>query len=185
VGAAHAHKHGCRSGAYGPFPFVVGALTVMGADLASWMRSSASIAELVSEGRASQAGLRHWDCGYSDVTLGYALAKSNLSVSLVSMRDAMRDATYGAMAARRFVVSHHLRTQKQFEAAHAEAISAAEWSARVEPCTAWPQVHVASSERAALKAREVDRRELAHAMSDFGCCQSWRVCEVTPESVGD
>ena len=85
MGAAHAHKHGCRSGAYGPFPFVVGALTVMGADLASWMRSSASIAELVSEGRASQAGLRHWDCGYSDVTLGYALAKSNLSVSLVSV----------------------------------------------------------------------------------------------------
>ena len=64
-------------------------------------------------GRASQAQpVRHWDCGYSDVTLGYAFASSNRSVSLVSVREAMRDATYGAMKGEHFVVAHHLRNER-------------------------------------------------------------------------
>jgi hypothetical protein len=113
VGAAHATVHGCPAGRKaGPFPFVVGALTVMGADLARWMRRSPQLADLVRRGRASQSSSKHWDCGYSDVTLGYALARSNRSISLVSVRDAMRDATYGAMAADRFVRTRRtLRTQ--------------------------------------------------------------------------
>ena len=46
----------------------------------------------VAEGRASQASRdAHWDCGYSDVTLGYVLSKSNLSLS--SSRSATRCAT--------------------------------------------------------------------------------------------
>ena len=111
----------------------------MGADLAGWMRSSTSISGLVAAGRASQAEPRkHWDCGYSDVTLGYALARSNLSVSLVSVRHAMRDLTYGAMAAKNFVVAHHLRTQKQFAQAHADALAAANWEPQSAPCVAWP-----------------------------------------------
>lgn len=45
VGAAHGRRHGCPHGeraqpVYGPFPFVVGALTVMGADLAAWFARS-------------------------------------------------------------------------------------------------------------------------------------------------
>ena len=57
VGAAHAFSHGCpHDGArsYGPFPFVVGALTVLGADLAHYMRGSEHIRSLVAAGRASQ-----------------------------------------------------------------------------------------------------------------------------------
>ena len=53
--------------------------------VAMWMRQSPYIRSLVTAGRASQASrTRHWDCGYSDVTLGYAFAKANLSVSLVA-----------------------------------------------------------------------------------------------------
>jgi hypothetical protein len=225
VGAAHAFKHGCARARrpYGPFPFVVGAMTAMGADLASWMRrwphmpmpltwshcmqpprgtraracmlvmatdmplspllfplllSSPMIAQLVQSGRASQAEpTHHWDCGYSDVTLGYALARSNLSISLVSIRDAMRDATYGAMAAKRFVVSHHLRKRQQFVSAHAEARAAREWVPQPQPCMAWPDV--ASS--ATLKLKEGDRRELHDGMRAFSCCQKWRVCEIGPQ----
>jgi len=103
IAAAHAHRGGCPGGgrAEGPFPFVVGAMTAMGADLARWFEGSAYVRDFVRRGRASQKERRHWDCGYSDVTLGYVLSKSNVSVSLVSFRDAMRDMTYGAMKVRR------------------------------------------------------------------------------------
>ena len=185
VGAAHAHKHGCphqpEGKSYGPFPFVVGALTVMGADLAGWMRSSTSISGLVAAGRASQAEPRkHWDCGYSDVTLGYALARSNLSVSLVSVRHAMRDLTYGAMAAKNFVVAHHLRTQKQFAQAHADALAAANWEPQSAPCVAWPDAAAPQndgSSEGAMSRR--DRANLRSSMAAFGCCQQWSLCEVT------
>ena len=92
TGAAHAHVHGCprdQKKSMGPVPFVVGAMTAMGADLAGWMRSSASLHALVAAGRASQASPKaHWDCGYSDVTLGYALGHNSTDrppVSLVSL----------------------------------------------------------------------------------------------------
>ena len=217
VGAAHSHAHGCPHDhghgvgagggvftadvgrSYGPFPFVVGALTVMGADLASWMRDSPMIQSLVAAGRASQASrVAHWDCGYSDVTLGYALARSNRSLSVVSVREAMRDKTYGAMNGKHWVVSHHLRTQKQFAEAHAEAQSAAEWLPSRKPCTPWPLVadrtssttsHGVGNEAAAgagaatRPTTERERRELRDAMSKFGCCQQWDLCEVSPRQV--
>mmetsp|Transcript_30409 Transcript_30409/g.88682 ORF Transcript_30409/g.88682 Transcript_30409/m.88682 type:complete len:443 (-) Transcript_30409:319-1647(-) len=86
VGAAHARRHGCpkERRVYGPFPFVVGALTVMGGDLGGWFASSPHVAGLVEKGRATQGRPQHWDCGYSDVTLGYALGSANLSLSLLS-----------------------------------------------------------------------------------------------------
>jgi len=196
IAAAHAHAHGCprdAGPAYGPFPFVVGALTVMGADLASWMRSSAELATLVRDGRASQSGPKHWDCGYSDVTLGYAFARSNRSVSLVSVRDAMRDATYGAMNAHRFVVSHHLRKRPQFEKAHAEALAQAKWTTRAPACSAWAEttrVGLPWSEEATPEAKRTAKQkrrdepapaEFRRAMRSFPGCQKWQLCEVGPE----
>jgi hypothetical protein len=199
VGAVHGFKHGCPHGAspvqlargasmgaraqrsYGPFPFVVGALTVMGGDLASWMRASPAIGDLVRAGRASQASSRHWDCGYSDVTLGYALAASNVSVSLVSVRDAMRDATYGAMDAKHFVISHHLRNKQQFEKAHAEATASAEWTPRIGRCVPWASVAeqpLGPDGRLAchhFREEPLVCRELRH----FPCAQHWNICEVS------
>ena len=67
------------------------------------------------------------------MTLGHALAQSNLSISLVAVRRAMRDATYGAMQAKHFVVSHHLRTKAHFEREHADALAATEWMPEVAP----------------------------------------------------
>ena len=180
VGAAHAMRHGaCPSGgrAYGPFPFVVGALTLMGADLAAWMHASPYIRALVAAGRASQTSRAHWDCGYSDVTLGYALARANLSISLVPVRNGMRDATYGAMTARRFVVAHHLRTYKQFADAHSEARGAGAWEAVHRPCTRWARV----AEMVGT-AESRSRDELQAAMGAFPCCQQWDVCEVSPRA---
>jgi len=190
VGAAHAYAHGCPHGgaAFGPFPFVVGALTAMGADLAMWMRSSAFVRQLVADGRSSQSNTRHWDCGYSDVTLGYALAASNQSVSLVSVRNAMRDATYGAMNARTFVVSHHLRQGAQFDAAHAEAARQPAWRAAPPTCLPWAEVGSvglpwaeAGSPRIRQRAaEEPSRAELQRAMRAFHCCQHWQLCELHP-----
>ena len=196
VGAATVFRSACPRGrSYGPFPFVVGALTVMGGDLAQWMESSPQIASLVRQGRASQAHrTRHWDCGYSDVTLGYAFAKySNVSVSLVSVRDAMRDATYGAMRGAHFVVAHHLRDERAFNKAHAEAVAAAEWVPHLEPCTAWSGVAARNREvtQAAGSVKEDgslftrgDTRDLKRAMKAFTCCQEWSVCEVVPKPLG-
>ncbi len=180
VGAVSAHAHGCPGGgrAAGPFPFVVGALTAMGADLARWMRDSDAAARLVRDGRASQSRRRrHWDCGYSDVTLGYALATltANLSISLVSVVDAMRDATYGAMAASKFVVSHHLRTRAQFDAAHAEATASPGWAPRVSACVPWGEAAAGRLSDGGGSSSEVRR-----AMEAFGCCQRWKLCEVSP-----
>ena len=183
IGAAHAFRHGCRHpDATGPFPFVVGALTVLGADLAGWMATSPYLHALVEAGRASQSEpIRHWDCGYSDVTLGYALASANLSVSLVAVRNAMRDATYGAMTAKRFVVSHHLRQKPQFVAAHAETTAAGDWNVRASPCAPWPEVWRHPSAPALHNAEGGEAVQLRAAMAAFGCCQRWSVCEVSPD----
>lgn len=234
TGAAHAHVHGCprdQKKSMGPFPFVVGAMTAMGADLAGWMRSSASLHALVAAGRASQASPKaHWDCGYSDVTLGYALGHNSTDrppvslvslplprtqtqtlpqtqtqirtrtraltlaltrthrpqVSLVSVRDAMRDATYGAMNAKRFVISHHLRTLAQFEQAHKEASAQPAWRMR-EPlsCAPWAQVEQVglpwTEEAAGERRSQPTTAELQQAMRTFGCCQQWQFCEVGPD----
>ena len=94
----------------------------------------------------------------------------------------MRDATYGAMQAKRFVVSHHLRTKAHFDREHADALAATDWEPALTPCTEWPRVW--EIERPALKLREENRRELRTAMSSFGCCQRWRVCEVAPAGSG-
>ena len=76
------------------------------------------------------------------------------------LRDAMRDATYGAMASAkgRFVVAHHLRTKKAFDDAHAEARSAPEWAPRHAPCVAWNKV----ADNEGLVATQSTRRELRH-----------------------
>ena len=47
--------------------------------------------------------------------------------------DAMRDATYGAMDATRFVVSHHLRSQQMFEREAARAKAQPAWSPLLGP----------------------------------------------------
>lgn len=216
VGAAHSYARGCphdhRVGvgggvphfagdatrSFGPFPFVVGALTVMGSDLATWMRSSDMIHALVAAGRASQSSrTAHWDCGYSDVTLGYALGRSNLSISLVSLRHMMRDQTYGAMNGQHWVVSHHLRTEGQFRAAHAQAQTAHDWAPVREPCTPWglvasrrlttTQAGIGNGAAAGVEGQatrrpttERERTELREAMAKFSCCQAWELCEVTP-----
>ena len=195
VGAAQAHrscphKNGPTQ-SYGPFPFVVGALTVLGNDLANYMVKSTWIRKLVAEGRESQNhAVKHWDCGYSDVTLGYAFAKSNLSVSLVSVRDAMKDATYGAMKGEHWVVSHHLRNEAQFKAAHKEALSDRAWKPRLEAgsCVDWPKVASSNAEKRSSKEEGAlltrgDVSALDGAMKSFECCQGWKVCEVVPEAV--
>ena len=128
------------------------------------------------------------------MTLGYALATSNRTISLVSVRDAMKDATYGAMKGEHWVVSHHLRQERQFEQAHAEARGAREWKATLpEPCTLWPKVALRSQQSGAAGGdkepdlRSVftrgDSRALEPAMRAFGCCQQWRLCEVWPKAV--
>ena len=240
VGAGPGKRFGCPKmasrkpvRAEGPFPFVVGALTVMGGDLAAWMGGSAFVSDFVARGRASQREPKyHWDCGYSDVTLGYVLSKSNLSLSLVSVRtrlahamtpkrsrsarnrrrharepragtssaarhtvrpprhakrtagarrhvaaprsqvrDAMRDATYGAMTASKFVVAHHLRTAEQFKTVHAEAKAHTGWAARAAPCLKWSEVGT----------KGVDASDqLDRGMAAFGCCQDWSLCEIRP-----
>ena len=69
---AASYRGGCPAGrSEGPFPFVVGALTIMGGDLAATFEASAYVKDFVARGRASQTEKFHWDCGYSDVTLGY------------------------------------------------------------------------------------------------------------------
>lgn len=184
--------------AFGPFPFVVGAMTIMGSDLAAWMRTSPLIRDLVAAGRASQSSRSaHWDCGYSDVTLGYAIGRSNLSVSLVSLRHMMRDATYGAMNGEHWLVSHHLRTEAHFKTAHAQAQAAADWVPNASPCTPWAQVAgrrttatragigngaAAGVEGQAARRQTTprEREELRGAMAAFSCCQEWELCEVTP-----
>ena len=75
----------------------------MGADLAAWFSTSPHVERLVTQGRASQDKAAHWyacaalrvreessrcllvrrDCGFSDVTLGYALATANVTLTLV------------------------------------------------------------------------------------------------------
>lgn len=40
---------------------------------------SAHIADIVRRGRATHRAKRHWDCGYSDVTLGYAVGSVSRS----------------------------------------------------------------------------------------------------------
>jgi hypothetical protein len=175
IGAAHARAHGCPHGqaapaVYGPFPFVVGALTIMGADLAGWFAESAHIADIVSRGRATHGKKSHWDCGYSDVTLGYALGSANRPITLVSVARAMRDATYGAMNATRFVVSHHLRNSRMFKAEAERAARQGEWAARLGECAPWGEP----------AAGVDDRAQLVKALGAFDCCQSWRLCELAP-----
>ena len=61
VGAAHGHTAACPAGrASGPFPFVVGALTLMGGDLARWFEGSSMVKDFVARGRASQKEAKHW-----------------------------------------------------------------------------------------------------------------------------
>jgi len=175
IGAAIAHVQGCPRGehaprVYGPFPFVVGALTVMGSDLGSWFARSPYIADVVARGRATHGQRVHWDCGYSDVTLGYALASANKSISLVAMARAMRDATYGAMDATRFVVSHHLRNKKMFEVEATRTKAQDEWAGQLSPCLPWSEPAPDAE----------DRAHLQKAMLAFGCCQRWRLCELAP-----
>ena len=66
------------------------------------------------------------------------LGKLNASVSLVSMRDALRDATYGAMRAERFVAAHHLRNEGAFRTAHEAMRKADAWAPKLHPCQPWP-----------------------------------------------
>ena len=48
MGAAHGHTAACPAGrASGPFPFVVGALTLMGGDLARWFEGSSLVKDFV------------------------------------------------------------------------------------------------------------------------------------------
>jgi hypothetical protein len=102
------------------------------------------------------------------------------------VRDAMRDATYGAMNAKRFVISHHLRTLAQFEQAHKEASAQPAWRMR-EPlsCAPWAQVEQVGlpwTEAAAGERRsQPTTAELQQAMRTFGCCQQWQFCEVGPD----
>lgn len=176
IGAAHARVHGCPRGdgapaVYGPFPFVVGALTVMGADLANWFAASAHIGDIVSRGRATHGKKVHWDCGYSDVTLGYALGSANRSITLVSVTRAMRDATYGAMDATRFVVSHHLRSKQMFKAEAARAAGQGNWVTSLGECSPWGEPPAGAD----------DRTQLLKALGAFDCCQRWRLCELAPQ----
>mmetsp|Transcript_5109 Transcript_5109/g.16596 ORF Transcript_5109/g.16596 Transcript_5109/m.16596 type:complete len:147 (+) Transcript_5109:997-1437(+) len=143
----------------------------MGGDLGGWFASSPHVAGLVEKGRATQGRPQHWDCGYSDVTLGYALGSSNLSLSLLSVSDAMRDATYGAMDATRFVVSHHLRSQQMFEREAARAKAQPAWSPLLGECEAWPAVRAEAG---------VASAELQAAMRTFECCQRWKLCRLGP-----
>ena len=168
IAAVHG-KQGCPSGrTFGPFPFVVGALTVMGRDLAYLFSSSTYIENLVDRGRATQGKSRHWDCGYSDVTLGYALASTNISggVTLISLEDAFRDATYKKMDSNQYVVSHHLRSLDAFE--RAASGSTRKYTSALSHCAPWGEVHNISSQAHALK----------EALGFYRCCQSWRRCEI-------
>ena len=186
VGAAHGHRAACPAGrASGPFPFVVGALTLMGGDLARWFEGASMVKDFVARGRASQQQAKHWDCGYSDVTLGHVLAEggrtANLSVSLLSFRDALRDATYGAMKAERFVAAHHLRTEASFRAAHAATRKADRWVAKLHPCTPWHETsHLARTWRGDPQGGDEEPARLRDAMRQFGSCKTWRMCEVQP-----
>mmetsp|Transcript_2960 Transcript_2960/g.10223 ORF Transcript_2960/g.10223 Transcript_2960/m.10223 type:complete len:148 (+) Transcript_2960:873-1316(+) len=139
--------------------------------LGSWFSSSPHVAGLVEKGRATQGRPQHWDCGYSDVTLGYALGSANLSLSLLSVSDAMRDATYGAMDASRFVVSHHLRSGQMFEREAARAKAQPAWSPLLGECEAWPAVRAEAGGASA---------ELQAAMRTFECCQRWKLCRLGP-----
>jgi len=110
--------------------------------------------------------------------------------------DAMRDATYGAMDASRFVVSHHLRSQQMFEREAARAKAQPAWSPllgppdsppppphemtrddthemapRVGECEAWPAVRAEAGGASA---------ELQAAMRTFECCQQWKLCRLGP-----
>ncbi|KAL1523892.1 hypothetical protein AB1Y20_018811 [Prymnesium parvum] len=187
VGAIHGRRDGCVRQASlpspriaGPFPFVVGAITVMGASLAEWMDRAPFVKDFVRRGRASQLEKHHWDCGYSDVTLGYVLSRANRPISLVSVRGGMRDATYGAMKAQKFVVAHHLRTQASFHSVHIEALSQKLWAPQVSPCEAWHSVQ-ARDESGSLDGRNT--QALRTAMRGFDCCQEWTMCELRPPMI--
>ena len=150
VGAAHAFAHGgCPrgGGAEGPFPFVAGAPTVMGADLARWMEASPYVKAFVAAGRASQASYdAHWDCGYSDVTLGYVLSKSNSSSP--SSRSATRGATRSTarMPRAALVAAHPLRTKAQLgDAAQKDADAQGAWAPDHKSCRPWPEAHLATT----------------------------------------
>ncbi len=230
TGAAWARQHHCprNERVYGPFPFVVGALTFMSSGLARWFERSGHVTDLVRAGRASQASSKHWDCGYSDVTLGYALATANLTarrdlsrdvrsprwaprfardfadasarrrrmisatsrliprqgVDLMSVRDAMADATYGAMNASRFVVSHHLRSREAFASAKAKADAAGAWEWSAGPrrfCTQWAeQLPDGRAHGDVVESGGRGGAAAETALRSYDCCDTWRVCDVRP-----
>jgi hypothetical protein len=162
VGAVVGKELGCPVGrSAGPFPFVVGAVTIMGGDLARSFSASPYIAHLVERGRASQGTRRHWDCGYSDVTLGYALASANVTggVTLLNLPDAFKDTTYGAMRSDRYLVYHHLRNRAGFDRAQSSLAAPVASALRVR---AWSDF-------------QPSERKLGAALAKFECCAaSWR-----------
>ena len=107
----------------------------------------------------------------------------------------MRDLTYGAMAAKHFVVAHHLRNKAQFEKAHEDAQAAANWSPNSAPCLRWPEAAAprndgsdlkggsATVEEASVALSDKEREQLRQAMKAFDCCQQWSLCEVTAPKV--
>ena len=147
-------------------------------------REEAAADELRNKIRARSQSPLQTCRGSSDVTLGYVLARSNLSISLVSVRNAMRDETYGAMNAERFVVAHHLRTQQAFQAAGARAMAQPAWAPMLQPCAAWPAATLATTWAKDPSGGGDDPARLAQAMRSFGCCQAWRLCEVLPSGSG-
>ena len=185
VGAIH--RGGCPDGAEGPFPFVVGALTVMGGGLARWWSESPFVADSVRRGRLSQhEKVKHWDCGYSDVTLGYILSQSNVSVHLLSMVDAMRDRTFAEMRAERFIVAHHLRTEAHFQEAYQAMRTQDEtpWTLTLRKCSDWNQVGnglLGGNEGARPdKAPRYRHGQLRRAMRAFPRIQDWKLCILEP-----
>lgn len=89
----------------------------------------------------------------------------------------MRDATYSAMRADKFVVVHHLRNQAAFNAAHNEALAQKTWRPNLRPCVPWDAAEASDDSGQLAIGRAT---QLRNALRAFDCCHHWQLCEIFP-----
>ena len=79
------------------------------------------------------------------------------------------------------MAAHHLRTEAAFHAAHAATRKADRWAATLHPCTPWHETsRLATTWRGDPQGGDEEGGTLRAAMRQFGCCKTWRMCELQP-----
>ena len=84
------------------------------------------------------------------------------------------------LQAERFVAAHHLRTEASFQAAHGAMRRADRWQPKLHACQPWPDTARLATTWDGDPQGGGEPAALRRAMREFGCCQTWQMCELQP-----